>query len=396
MGAVTNSKPRERKKIEKEVTINTLQYSAYVRRLSNYKSISKGIWLYDFDNLYPNKVRATWQRSASAKSASKVFSKFIAGEGFDFDDIEINEISSWQILRFIANEISVFDGFSLHVDYNIFGEKTGYTLVPFEFCRLSVDFDKIIVNPYWDEQNFSYYQRTKDRKEYYIFNDDPAIVQQQIEESGGIEEYPGQVFYYKNTVRDVYTTAYCDSVLDDMQLENEIGVYNLSNIQNNYPISAIVKLFANMKDAKEQIELQQQFTGGRGARNAGKLLIVDGLPIMDKDFKMIEQLSRENIDNLFKFQKESARDDIFGCYALDPILAGIHKGTFLGSQKYKEAFDIYNSETETYRKDIANVLKIIFRNSIFEIPEEFEILPRQLMIERDNDNGNFTDNNSAV
>ena len=356
----------------KKSTINTIQLTAHVERLCVNQIKHRDIWSYDEDNLYPNKVRAIWQRSPSARSASTVYSEFIAGEGFDFNDVVINEeenLTAWKLIRFVCDEMSIFNGFAIHVNYNIFGEKTSFNLVPYELCRVSLDEKKIYVKKDWG-RTFG------DKEEYFIYN--PDNVKAEIAEVG-FDKYKGQILYFKNTTRSVYTTAKCDPVLDDMQLEHEIGVYNLMNIQNNYPLSAIIKVRKGF-DQKSVLEAQLNLNRAKGAKNAGKAIVIEDVPLdSNSNNKMIESIGRDNIDGLFKFQKESARDDIFAVYNQPMILSGIAKSGMFNQDQFQDAFEYYNSKTEIIRKDIEKEMQFLLSNTIYDIPENFEIRSKQLI-----------------
>lgn len=380
---------------QKKVIINTIQRTALVERLCIDKSryyYKDDIIPYDHDNLYPNKIKAIAQRSGTTKSSIKTLASFISGEGFEGMDTELNKNkqTGWDILRFVTKQYSTFAGFALHFNYNVFGEIAEITPVPFEFVRWSGDEKKLIVNSDWGKGR----RLKKNEKVYYPFN--PENVQAEIEEAGGFDNYEGQVYYWIEDKQDIYTVCLWDEVLDDAQLEAEIKLYSLSSIQNDYALSGILSYPAYLESLDTVKQVIYDIRQDIGAGNAGGVRLFPVNPTEDlRGWKWFTPVSRNNIDNLFENQKETAKFNIYACFRQPPILNGVVKTGMFNKESFADAFEYYNTATETERKDIEKELTKIFEFSIWSELTPIQIIPKSFIVKEETnkkeENGEVTD-----
>lgn len=383
IGEKNNSGSLNRKKNdEMKMTINTLQRTVNVERLAVNKNLTsqyKNVLFYDVDNLYPNKVKNIAERSQATKSAAKTYSDFLVGEGFiNYNDIIINSDKQtlWDLLRHTSNEKGIFKGFALHLNYNQFGEIVEINEISFECLRWKRDFTKLVWAPDWEKYSIA------DVIEYDLFNPDDAV--NQINEVG-LDKYKGQVLYYIPRKKDYYTTCKFDSVLEFSQYEYESAVYSLSNIQNDFAFSSLVKMPFSADSAKENEETKYRLQQGKGSANAGNSLLMR-LPASPENAeilkaKLIEPLSRNNIDGLFEKQNRRAELKIYAAYQQPPILnCVLPDGGMFNQQNFKDAFEYYNSLLENERKDLERIWNNVLSYSIF-IPDGqiLEITPKAIL-----------------
>lgn len=357
-------------------TINTIQRTALVRRMClPFATTHRDILHYDNDNLYPNKIKAIAERSGSTNTGINTLSSFISGNGFTdiaLNDLVINsdnETTLFDILRNCSDEKARFSGIPLHFNYNALGQIVEINEIAFETLRYTKDLKYLIYSYDWSSRRK--YRDTEIK--YNIFN--PSTVIDEIKDQG-IDNYKGQVLYWVPRKADIYPLCRFDSVLDDAQFEAESKIYKVSNIQNDYSIGGFIKIPSNLETRQEIIDLKQSIKKGKGSENAGK---VQPIPMPSTDIsnsRLFEPMSRNNIDGLFKTQNEEARFNIYAAFQQPPILNGISKDGMFNQDQFVDAFDYYNSFTETDRKELEKLLTKILSFSIWSNVGKVEIAPK--------------------
>jgi len=354
-----------------KVAVNSIQRTLFVERMCVNTSFPVNLIIpYDNDNLYPNKVKSISQRSGTTMSAIGVLSSFISGDGFPQMKTIVNSEGQtlWDICRFIADSKSMFKGFALHFNYNIFGQITEINQINFETIRLYKDLYRYVYNPDWSN---SYHYKNKETIYNPFF---PENVVNEIKECGGIDKYKGQIYYWIPNQKDYYTTCNFDSVLDDAQFEAEAKLYSLSSIQNDYALSGIISYPKNIEtnDGKESVK--KELKGDTGSGNAGGVRVIP-TPFTDefKDWKWFTPISRNNIDSLHTNQIERAKFNIYAAFRIPPILAGVSKDGMFNESSFADAFNYYNASTETERKEVESELNKIISKSIWAGIGEIQI-----------------------
>lgn len=363
------------------MAVNQLQETAYVPRIAqpnknvtnwNYSKIKP----YDHSNLYPNLIRETLLRSSSTLGASGTMRDFIVGEGFgeDINKIVVNSDGQtlFDILAHLAQQRSVYNGYALHFNYNVFGEITEINEIAFENIRWKKDLTRFVYNPDWPNYN------VKNSTEYFIYN--PENVVNEINEVG-FEKYTGQILYWHpDILTQLYCTAYCDAIVDDMQFEAESKLYKNKNIINGFSMDGIFKWPTNLNSEEEIDEAKDDIRQSKGAKNAGRSKLVE-MPISDQmaNWKFFEPAPHNNVDKLFEKQNQETRENIYSAYKQPLILNSIVTSGMFNQDSYIEAFNYYNSYVEVYRKGIERHLNEIIENSIFEI-EELKIIPKRYSV----------------
>jgi len=277
----------------------------------------------------------------------------------------------WDILRFIVFQKAMFGGYALHYNYNVFGEISEIQTVPFEYVRWRKDLEKFVVNPDWGKR-----RRGNDEKEYYPFN--PLNVEKEINEVGGIDNYEGQLMYWIPDECELYTTTDWDSVLDDAQFEAEVKIYNLSNIQNDYSLSGFFMYPKTLESSKEISDVKKDLQGDKGSQNAGGIKVI-GVPPSSElaGWKFFQSITRNNIDKLFEKQVEMAKFNIYAAFSQPPILNGVATSGMFNQESFMDAFNFYNAQTETERKDIEREMNKIIQQSIWSNLGQIQIIPKK-------------------
>ncbi len=399
-----------------QIQVNSLDYLVSVDRLSIFRSKANWIYLYGADNNYPRKIMQSADRSSALVTARNKQAQFVQGLGFpgatatdvkNDTAVVINQKgqTAYDLLKFCAEQKANIN-IAIHVNYNALGEAVEFNLVQYDFVRRKIKtkedvFNKYIITNIWHLENdytsygyaakimeFNKWIQNKETElsfialECFEYNPEPTIVRQQIELSGGIDKYSGQLFYAKRT-EDIYQKAVYDSVADDFQFLAESKLSSLSNIQNGYTAGGIFKHFGNLTGTKELEQLKGKLKGVHGAINFGRTIAVE-IP-QNADMKMpdnmFEPTQLQNIDSLYEKQREAARSNIQWLYSQPNALIGKDTEGNFATQKMQETFDFYNSITEPLRQELEIELTMLFKNSVFanQIQLPIEIEPMQFI-----------------
>lgn len=418
-----------------QIQVNSLDYLVSVDRLSIFRSKANGIYLYGADNNYPRKIMQSADRSSALVTARNKQAQFVQGLGFpgatatdvkNDTAIVVNQKgqTAYDLLKFCAEQKANIN-IAIHVNYNALGEAVEFNLVQYDFVRRKIRTSKDIFNKYiitniWHLENdysgygyaakimeFNKWIEKKEEKlsfvalECFEYNPDPQIVRQQIELSEGIDKYSGQLFYAKRT-EDIYQKAVYDSVADDFQFLAESKLASLSNIQNGYSASGILKYPGNLTGTKEIEEAKLKINSTKGAINTGRVVTVPMMPTADNVVpgNLFEPTNLQNIDKLYIEQKKDARENIKKLYSQPSALIGEDTTGNFATQKMQETFDFYNSITEPLRQELEIELTMLFKNSVFanqiQLPIEIEplqFISRTKTQETQNNTDNETTNN---
>ena len=111
-------------------------------RIDNKFIQALNIQTYGEDNLYPQVFRDIVHASPSGNECIDRLADFIEGNGFKdelFSEYVINRHGDTMdgVHCRMCQDMAMFNGISLHVNYNVFGEIVELNHVPFENCRLT-------------------------------------------------------------------------------------------------------------------------------------------------------------------------------------------------------------------------------------------------------------------
>lgn len=386
---------------ESQLVINSLDFAVVPDRLPIGKSTAMGVYHYGSDNNYPRKIINSADRSSSLVAVRKKQAEFVAGNGFPGatagDVMSDNAIiinskgqTAYDLLQFCAEQKANIN-IAIHVNYNVLGEAVEFNLIDYDFVRRKVPyldekFIRYIITNFWhlendySDGNYAYSRIMEFNKwmtkkeefedfpalECFAYDPDPIIVREQIEISGGIDKYPGQLLY-ANRSNDVYQKAVYDSLADKFQFLAECDLSSLSNIQNGYSSSGVLKYFSSADGSKEIEEIKRKARGLKGSSNAGRFITipVQANANMNMPNNMFESTELQNRDKLYTEQKREAKEGIQELYATpNSILGNDSEGNF-ATQNMQDAFDFYNSVTQPIRTELEIELTRLFKNSVF-------------------------------
>lgn len=148
------------------------------------------------------------------------------------------------------------------------------------------------------------------------------------------------IFYYRGEItRNINPIPVWFSSLKSAECLNEIRLFNLSNIKNNFTSNCIITLNgANVKN-KELQELKEKINSEySGAQNAGKVLFINNTNTEGK--VEITRLNADNQNDLYKSVQESSTNDLYTGFRLNKMLLGENIQTGFSNQQFADAYKL--------------------------------------------------------
>ena len=354
------------------------------KRFRQTYSSNLGIQNYGQDNLYPQRVLIALQNSPTGSACRERYETFINGNGFkdkNLAELAVNHYGETgnDLLQLVARDLSTFGGFAIHVNYNMACEIVEMQYVPFENCRLEEEDDAGYI-PFIDYHIDWSGEKTRrgNRKQVdkrniekmYPFNPNRDVILSQIERSGGIENYKGQIFWFSSAGRNVYPTPIYDKILTDLSTDEALGNIKYRNARNNFlPAGMLVRKkgqtvavspdgqpIGGNDDADRKFEeTLQQFQGDMNACS-----ILDVTINSDEDTPTWTRIEAENFDKAFTATDSSIIERIYSAFGQEVWHAvRIGKLGFSGNL-ISEAYEYYNSVVAKERKMIERAFSKIF------------------------------------
>lgn len=358
------------------------------RRFAVAESSNLDIQSYGANNNYPQMVSLVLATSTNAKGCARTYAKFIRGNGFK-DNVFYRSLVNYKrqtcdmLLRLCSEDLAVYGGFALHMNYNALAEIVSVEHVPFENCRLGIDDDKgyvpkIAVHPDWTGTRAKkrYKAPSKSSIDYIdVFNPNREVVFSQIVAAGGIEEYKGQVLYVSTAGEMKYPTAIYDSALTDISTDEGLANVRYRNTRNNFlPMGMYAyrkgqKVMAQDKDGNwiEGAEYQngfdiEKFKDFQGDTESCKIIGV-GLEDGDEVPQFVE-FPTKNFDKEFSVTKDTVAESIYAAFNQE-VFYRIRSGALgFSNDIINDAFTYYNAMTSDERIVIEQSFKSVFSHFV--------------------------------
>lgn len=216
-----------------------------------------GVKSYDADNLYPQNALSIVAASKTGYGCLSRYIDYIEGRGIASEAlaamrVNLNGETLADLHSLVSADLATFEGFAIHVNYNVDGRITDMHHVPFEHVRLTEpDAEGVIrqvaLHPDWSGQltrNGKPVRVTEKNVDYIdVFNPTPEVVLSQMLEAGGPQYYKGQILYYSREGHLQYPRAKFHSVLTDLSTDEGLSNVMLRNVRNNFlPAGVFVRL----------------------------------------------------------------------------------------------------------------------------------------------------------
>lgn len=338
-----------------------------------------GIQGFGDDNLYPQTLRNIIAASSTGSECAERYANFIEGNGFKdirFSEYVVNRKGDTvdDIHALVCPDVGYFDGMSLHINYNIFGEICELNYVPFENCRLLEEDSngyvaKIAVHPDWSGKKTRAGKPLQVKKENIdfidVFNPRKEVVLSQIEAAGGIEYYKGQILWLSGGGKNVYPRSRADRVVTEMSTDEGLANVKFRNVRCNFLSAGIVITKKGQSIAGEDSSGLNDNDGFsdmlgklQGDTNSLKMLEVE--ISSDEEKPEFVDLSSKNYDKEFSVTDASVVERIYSAYGQEPwYCIRIGKVGFSGNI-LEDAFEYYNSIVSKQQRIIERAFQKIF------------------------------------
>lgn len=384
------------KKPEKRIDIN------YVQR---YHMQS-----YGRDNLYPQNIMSIVKASGTATLCLSRYEKFVEGYGLQDDvlaDMIINRDGNTidNLLKSIACDLTMFGGFALHVNYNVLGQITEVSIVPFEQLRLGETDDNGYVSEILQHCDWRG-EKTKNGKRqlvteqsitrFKVFNPDPNVVIKEIEDCDDIEHYNGQILWLSMDGKNEYPTPIYDAAVTEISTDEGLGNVKYRNVRNNFLVACMLvakKGAPRINSEGEEIEDDTQLISDedlvqfQGDSQSSKILYVE--LENDEDEPKIVNFPTRNLDKEFQVTDTSVVERIYAQFHQELFYSiRIGKLGFSGDVM-QDAYEYYAGEVTNEQRFIERALDTVFKywfdNSI---SRNFSIKPLKYISATNNDKSN--------
>jgi hypothetical protein len=340
----------------------------YLDRVPTVVDYSLDIQAYDEDNLYPQRAEFTRDRSFTAKTATKRYAGFIYGMGFKdkaLAELVINRHGQTgnDLLRFISKDYSLFTAYALHFNYNLNYRISEINLLKFKFARFGTTNkygvpSVIAVSNNWEQNPYKSKQQMREIIEYPVFSLDPEKVKQQVAAYGGIKNFPGAVHVITPELY-VYPAATLDAVWDYAQVQKEIGVFDVTKVQQGLTATTLFKYPGTFDTDDDKSEFQRKLSAFKGAKGANSMMVIEDPGGTAKG--LTESIQLQNLDKLHTDLNKNAKDSIRESYSQPAEIHGTTPAAGMFNKKtIQEAYTYYNTIVQEDRDAITRELNKVF------------------------------------
>lgn len=369
------------------------------KRIDTSYLMSLNIQSYGSDNLYPQRMFDLVQNSPTGAGCLDRYETFIEGNGLrdtEFSEYICNRKGETvdDVFRLICQDVSTYRGFALHVNYNSAAEITEVQHIPFQNCRLEEEDENgqvqyINVHPDWTGESTRKGKKvTVDRKnvkKFFMFNPIQKVVMSQIEKSGGIDLYQGQILWVSLDGHCQYPKPIYDKVVTCLSIDEGLDNVKYRNVRNGFMLAGMfihkkgisfeLDENGNTVEKQDEYDFSKSLDVFQGDTNCCS--IMDITLNADDDKPEFVTVEGTNYDAKFTCTETSTVERIFSAFQQEPWYC-IRTGKLgFSGDILAQAYEYYNSVVNKERRAISRALKRIF-DCWFEIAnasEDYEVEP---------------------
>lgn len=352
------------------------------KRIDTSYLSSLGIQAFGKDNLYPQRMYDLIRSSANGGTCLDRYQTFIEGNGLNntaFAEYECNRSGQTvdDIYRLIAQDMALHHGFALHVNYNMMCQIVEVNHIPFMQCRLEEETEDgkvlhIAIHPDWTghktRKGHTIRVSKENVKKIFTFNPRKEVVLSQIIDSGGIENYRGQILWFSMDGKWDYPVPVYDKVVTPLSTDEGLDNVQYRNVRNNFLVAGMlvhkkgstlgIDDDGNALDIKKDKDISDSLNIFQGDENA--CAIMDVTIESEEDEPKFVRFEANNFDSKFKTTEESVTSRIYSAFGQEPWYRIRNGSLGFSSEILSEAYEYYNSYVSKERRAISRELKQIF------------------------------------
>lgn len=340
------------------------------------------IQAYGKDNIYPQRMFDLIRCSSIGGTCCDRYKTFIEGNGFNdtsFSEYECNRRGETvdDVFRLVAQDMALYHGFALHVNYNMMCEIVEVHHVPFQDCRLEEETDDgnvihIKLHPDWTghktRRGNVIRVEQKNVKTVFVFNPRKEVVMAQMKSVGGIEHYNGQILWFSMDGKWVYPVPIYDKVLTNLSVDEGLDNIKYRNVRNNFLVSGMMihkkgQAIGIDEDGKPLVddntdEISESLNVFQGDENA--CAIMDVTVEAEEDIPKFVSVEGNNFDKKFDTTEKSVILRIYAAFGQEPWYRILDGSLGFSSDILTDAYEYYNSYVNNERRAMSRAFKRIF------------------------------------
>lgn len=305
------------------------QYVEYNIPSAKETSISgKDFIIWGDGNQYPEYLYELYVDVSTLHSIVEGTVDYIVGDGVAVDDIFMNEYvndkntTPEDLVRAIATDIMIFNGFALNVVRNRSGKVCGVHHIPIQRLRTDKDRKKFYYSEDWTKS----YGRVKTLEL-------PAFSPNSTDASS--------IYYWCTNNVGTYPVPMWCGAIKACEIEKNINDYHLNAINNGFTASYMINFNNGVPEDTQKAEIEKYVNEKlAGSKNAGRILLSfnDG---KDRASELLK-LDVEDYGEKYKTLAERTKQEMFTAFRAIPNLFGLPTATGFSNEEYEQAFKLYN------------------------------------------------------
>lgn len=366
----------------------TVQYKPtepLLKRVATVQDFTDGIQRWGLDNLYPQTCEELVGRAFTLKAVMDKVTDFLNGEGIEDEDIGsiiVNEEGQTlnDIVNLVAEPYAKYKIISLHIGYDLNYEISSIRYIPVKYLRFGLPdsegcVTKIKYCTNWERDFRMSNQRVIET--YDIYNPDPEVVAEQIDEAGGIEEYKGQMVFLTPELWQ-YPKATFDPIFDQAQTQAEIATSRLAGLQNSFVALMAVVIPGEAESDDEEDDVSEILQNKMGSKNFGSTIGFRDKTGMRKANEIFQSLTPPNLDKLFDSTDQASKDAIMENEAMPKELLGVRPESGMFNQdNMEQAYIYFNAMTKNRRNKLASFFTVLMMHWNDPVKKAIKIKPQQ-------------------
>lgn len=341
-------------------------------------------------NDYPQIIELLVNNSITARTVADMYARFLIGNGFENElinseivgtDVFGRNITVIDLLRYACKELSINQGFSLHFNFNAFGEIGKIQPKTFKNFRLGKRDDlgyisKVFYNEKWINDINKCGELKKVNKDdvtiFDLFNPDKTVFNELVNKSGGDPlKYNGQVYYALLDKQFLYPLSIFNPVYLELDNDYQIELFKNRQLRNGFLSKLIFHIRGGSEEEnKEQREDIKKFMGVDGdsclviAEDINDMNNIDG-----KNSLITEKIETSINDKLFENWNKDIINNIRKAGRNIPQILIDYESSSLGTtsgEALSQAVAFYNVMTADDRKFISACFSEFMKKSVKE------------------------------
>ncbi|KQC33406.1 hypothetical protein AAU57_08825 [Nonlabens sp. YIK11] len=338
------------------------------------------VYNWGLDNAFPSLIETLINLSVTSKSCVDKVAKAIYGKSFgDVGKTIVNSDGQTlnEVLRIASREYAKHNNLYIHISYNLLFEVTAIKVLPTTNVRVGKADDlgysgKFLVYDNWNKQDGKI--EAKAFKVYNKYNPIKSVIEAQIEASGGIKSYKGQILHIQKDSNSIYSLSDLNPVMGEALLEYNSQVFRSNGAEKGFQNTKLLVTKAFDGD-DERNQFRNHLKSLQGAENSGNVLLLESSSVTDDLNTQIklEDLTSKYDDKLFQYSDEQAEKNICKAFGVPVVLVDSSNDGLFGNsgEMLKEAKKQLWESREEDRDMIEEVFQKLL--SKFHSPLEGEL-----------------------